>query len=360
MNFHLFLIFAFDFSVILISLVFIGLTYLALVRSKSEDYEPFDLLSVLVIVPCRGLDYSLEANLRSIANQDYPNYKVVAVVDGEDDPAIDIIKKIGINWMLTQNVCISCSGKVRALSTAIESETSYDIYVIADSDIYVERNWLLELVSPFKSPDCGISTTFPYFRPIGGFWSKMKMVWGFVGQGMMESKLTRFGWGGSLAFRPSLLSGENFDFFKGYISDDIALTKLCQKEGKTIAYVKKAMPVVNSPDDFNTFMEWANRQTALTVYSTKKYLYYGILFYGSSIFLFSASLILCFSVTPLFLAYLLPSIINSSRAVKRSGRLPVTTFILNLIVPFLYFYNLVKASRMREISWRGRKYPLKN
>ncbi|MCL5782947.1 MAG: glycosyltransferase family 2 protein [Candidatus Thermoplasmatota archaeon] len=360
MNFHLFQNFAFDFSVVLISLVFIGLTYLALVRSGPEEYEPFDLLSALVIVPCRGLDYSLEDNLRSLANQDYPNYKIVAVTDTEDDPAVEVVRKVGISWMLAQNVCSSCSGKVRALSTVIERETPCDLYVIADSDICVERNWLLELVSPFKSADCGISTTFPYFRPIGGFWSKVKMVWGLVGQGMMESTLTRFGWGGSLAFRPSLLAGENFDFFKRYISDDVALTKLCRKERKTIAYARKAMPIVNSPDNFNTFMEWANRQTALTVYSTKRYLYYGLLFYGSSIFLFSASLILGFTVTPLFLTYLLPSLINSSRAVKRSGRMPVTTFILNLIIPFLYFYNLVKASRMREISWRGRDYPLKD
>ena len=34
--------------------------------------------------------------------------------------------------------------------------------------------------------------------------SKFKTAWGFVGVGMMQSDITVFGWGGSLAFRKGL------------------------------------------------------------------------------------------------------------------------------------------------------------
>lgn len=148
------------------------------------------------------------------------------------------------------------------------------------------------------------------------------------------------------------------DFFRSYVSDDVALTKLCKKQGLMIAYVRDAMPRINSPDNFETFMEWANRQTALSVYSTKNVLRYGLAFYGASIVLFLSSVILSVLVYPAFLVFLAPTLINGARAVRRSGKLPVSSFLISILIPFIYFYNLAKASRMKSISWRGRDYSL--
>lgn len=359
MLFALFHNITFDFFIALLVLIFVGLTYIASVRSTEEKYEDFQDASVLVMVPCRGQDYSLEENLRSIRSQKYENSRILAVVDSEDDEAVPAIKKAGLDYIVSQSDCSRCSGKVRAIATAYEQNSGHDIYVIADSDILVRDDWLTKLVSPFKSEKVGISTTFPYFRPVGGFWSRVKLVWGFVGLGMMESRLTRFGWGGSLAFRKELFQGENFDFFKTYVSDDIALTKTCKKLGYNMAYVKEAMPVINSPDDFGTFIEWANRQTALSVYATRNILVYGLLFYGAQVLLFVSSIILGLFASPVFLIFLLPTFINSIRAVSRAGRWPIWSFSISVIIPFLYFYNLVKAGRMGSIKWRGREYSLK-
>lgn len=344
----------------LLTLIFIGLTYIASVRNQKETYGDFEGLSALVVVPCRGLDYSLAENLTSIMAQEYRSYKTIAVVDSEDDPAVPTIKGVSMDYIISNASCKNCSGKVKAIATAYEKMPGFDLYVIADSDILVGGKWLLKLVSPFKEEKYDLSTTFPYFNPVGGFWSKVKLIWGFVGLGMMESKLTRFGWGGSLAFRRSLLNGDSLDFFKSFVSDDIALTKLCKKSGKSIAYVREAMPIVNSPDDFRTFIEWANRQTALSVYSTKNVLTYGLLFYGAGVLLFVSSILLSTLYSPIFLIFLLPTFINSARAVKRAGKWPLWSFMISLLIPFLYFYNLVKAGRMKSITWRGREYSLDN
>lgn len=359
MYFSLFYNIPFDFFIALLTFIFLVLTYIASVRSSDEEYEDYGDASVLVIVPCRGLDYSLEENLKSIRTQNYENCRVLAVVDSEDDEAVNSIKNAGIDYIVSTNDCTGCSGKVRAIATAFDQNRDFDIYVIADSDITVKEDWLTKLVSPLKSEKVGISTTFPYFRPVGGFWSKVKLVWGFVGLGMMESKLTRFGWGGSLAFRRELLQGDNFDFFKSYVSDDIAITKTCKKLGYSMAYVKEAMPEINSPDDFKTFIEWANRQTALSVYSTKHILTYGLLFYGAQVLLFISSITLGIFASPLFFIFLLPTFINSFRAVSRAGGWPLWSFGISFLIPFLYFYNLVKAGRMENIKWRGREYSLK-
>lgn len=348
----------FDFFLAILILVFIGLTFIAANRSPAETYSGKQEAPALVIVPCRGLDYSLEANLKSILEQDYAHHEVVAVVDSTDDPSVKVLDSVGMKWIVSSDTCSRCSGKVRAISTAIRDSGPYDIYVIADSDILVKRDWLSNLLSPMSRSETGISTTFPYFEPVGGFWSRVKLIWGFVGLGMMESKLTRFGWGGSLAFRKELIEGDNMEFFRSYVSDDIALTKLCKKLNLKIAYVRDAMPRINSPDDFETFMEWANRQTALSVYSTRSVLRYGLAFYGASIFLFLCSLLLALFVYPAFLIFLVPTTINAGRAVKRSGKWPVSSFFISILIPFIYFYNLAKASRMRSITWRGRDYSL--
>lgn len=358
MNFLIFHNIIFDLFVALLALIFLGLTYIATVRSERERYAGTHDSPVLVIVPCRGNDYSLADNLASIKSQDYANYRVLAVVDSEDDEALEAIRKSGMDWILSSDGCRECSGKVRAISTAISANPDFSIYVIADSDILVRPDWLRTLVSPLGSKKYGISTSFPYFNPVGGFWSRVKLVWGFVGMGMMESRLTRFGWGGSLAFRKELLDGKRMDFFRSYVSDDVALTKLCKEEGMKISYVKEAMPLINSPDDFSTFMEWANRQTALSIYSTRNVLYYGLTFYGATILLFISAIFLTAFVDLFFAVFLIPAFINGARASARAGRMRVSAFLISLLVPFIYFYNLVKASRMETISWRGRDYSL--
>ncbi|MCW6168708.1 MAG: glycosyltransferase family 2 protein [Thermoplasmatales archaeon] len=343
---------------VVMMLFLFGLIVIAVSGRKDKDSTETVNLKALVIVPCRGMDYSLEDNLRHLLEQDYRNFKIIAVVDSSDDPAVKYLKGTGMDYIISDFDCRHCSGKVKAISSAIKSFKDFDVYVIADSDITVEKTWLSRLLSPFSRDDVGISTTFPYFLPVGGFWSKVKLVWGFVGLGMMESKLTRFGWGGSLAFRKSIVSGENFKFFSEFVSDDIALTKLCKKEGKSIAYVAGSRPIINSPDNFRTFIEWSNRQTSLSVYATRNVLYYGILIYSATLAIFVLSILLSVLLNPIFLIFLIPTVINAAKAMKRSGRNYLITFLVSIFLPFLYMYNLLHALKAKSISWRGREYSL--
>ncbi len=320
---------------------------------NNDEYNDYKQ-SCLVIVPCRGVDYSLEENLKSIMNQSYKNYKMLCVIDDENDPSLNIIKKLGIDYIKSDYNCTNCSGKVRAIATAL-SRYSYDSYVIADSDITVERNWLENLLRPLSCKKIGISTTFPYFMPVAGFWSRVKELWGFVGQGLMESNLTRFGWGGSLAFRRELIDGK-IKFFSEHVSDDTILTKICKKNNYEIAYVKSAMPIVNSPEHFDEFYEWANRQTALSISASRKVLYYGLLFFFSYMFLFFSAIFMGAFYSPLFFLFLIPCAVYISKSILRLKKFKFIYILIGIIIPFIYTINLIKASRMRNIIWRGRIY----
>lgn len=341
-----------------LTLILFGLSLISLWRGKTEEYSSNYEPKTLVILPCRGLDYSFTENLNSLKRQTYGNYDLMAIVDSEEDEAVPYIKEAEIEYSVSDFKCTRCSGKVRAISTILEKNKGYGAYVIADSDILVKEDWLESLIRPLGRSSVGISTTFPYFNPVQGFWSRVKSVWGFVGHSMMESKLTRFGWGGSLAFRKELLDKDSFLVFSESLSDDTALTRVCHQKGLEIYYSPRAEPTINSPDDFHTFIEWANRQTALSISASRKVLYYGVVFYSATILLFLSAIVLTVFSSPVFAIYFLPTLVTQVKSFKRANKKFLSMILINLLIPFLYLANLLVANAMRQIKWRGRQYDL--
>ncbi|MEM0154515.1 MAG: glycosyltransferase family 2 protein [Methanothrix sp.] len=350
----------------LLSLIWLGLMLINLsgLRRKSEkstepqkNYNP----KVLVILPCKGMDVTLDSNIKSLKAQDYPNFMLVAVVDNNKDMAINVLHENMVDYIFTKDVCSICSGKVRAIATAYETYNNYDIYVIADSDVEAKKDWLSKLVGKLADPSVGISTTFPLFKPKAGFWSRVKMVWGFVGDGMMESKLTRFGWGGSLAFRKDLLEGEAYENFKKSLSDDIAITRAARKRNLKISYVPERIAVVNSDDNFGKFWEWSNRQTALSITGSRRVFHIGVIIYLLDIILLVSSITLSILVSYLYLFLLAPFIIGIIKTYKRAGsNRSADLWLIYLFINFVYLANLIIASRMKSITWRGNQYELKD
>jgi cellulose synthase/poly-beta-1,6-N-acetylglucosamine synthase-like glycosyltransferase len=344
-----------------LSLVLIDL-YGAFSRTPEKKYlNKLFRPKALVIVPCKGQDIELYENLLSIKNQNYRNFDVVAVLDSEKDVATKIVKKAGINHIISKSSCDKCSGKVRAVSTAIEKFGNYEAYVIADSDIRVSSSWLGTVIAPLSEKGIGLSTMYPYFNHIGGFWSKVKSVWGMVGEGLMKRDSSKFGWGGSLAFKKELLDRKSFQFFKNSkysVSDDICLTMIAKKKGLEIAYTDSAQPIVNSNDDFSQFWEWANRQTTLSILGNRKNLYIGIPFYSAESLAIVSGVILSILISPLFLILLLHSLRNAWITSRKSRQKKLAVIPIVFLLPFIYLVNLLIASRKKSITWRGSTYLL--
>ncbi|MDE1850081.1 MAG: glycosyltransferase family 2 protein [Candidatus Micrarchaeota archaeon] len=347
------------------SFVFIALLAIDFLPSRQEGnarlkrgYSP----KTLVIVPCRGIDLTLHKNLSSIASQSCKNYDVIAVVDSNDDAAVPIIKKADIMHIVAHQFSAKASGKVNAILTALYRFKGYEVYVVADSDITVDRMWLRRLISPLSSNHIGISTMFPMFEPVGGFWSKVKHVWGFVGEGLMKRKATRFGWGGSLAFRKGLISKGDLDFIKNSrysVSDDICLTKIAKRKGLGIAYTSASQPIVRSNDSFSSFAEWSNRQTVLSILGYGRNFYYGILFYSAEILVLLSAIYLSIYSSILFSLFFIHLLQGEAKTYTRSGRKDPEMAAIVAVMPFMYIANLIVASRKRSIKWRGRIYRIR-
>lgn len=344
-------------------LFLLSLDVMSYVRKTNEPdpesgFEP----KALVIIPCRGRDLTLRRNLESIKSQKYGNYKVVAVVDSKDDEALKEIRHAGIEPLISGRLVGRASGKMNAILFALRKLRDYAVYVIADSDVEVDRLWLKRLVAPLSDKRIGISTMFPYFNPVGGFWSRVKMVWGFVGESLLESPSSRFGWGGSLAFRRDLVTkrliqlGTRTDYS---ISDDICITKAAKERGLGMAYTRLSQPRVNSDDDFGRFFEWSNRQTALTLLGYRKNLYSGLVYYSSEIVVLLSGIFLSLLVSPIFLIFFAHPIRSIVRTYRRARRSDPSIALITVIMPFIYLSNLLIANSMSEIQWRGRSYRLK-
>ncbi len=348
---------------IFLSIVWLGLIGIAVAgaayREKPKAWHPFSE-NALVIVPCKGMDITIEKNLHSIKKQECGKIKIVAVVDSINDAAVKTIKDVGIKLAVSSQKYKHCSGKVAAICTALSKFKGYSAYAIIDSDVECEHNHIKDLLAPLTDPKIGISTAYPYFNPIGGFWAKVKMVWGFVGNGMMESELTRFGWGGSIAFRGGMLGRKELAILSKAISDDIALVHIAKQKGLRIEYVNNAKIKVNVRENRKSFFEWSNRQTALTLLGNRKLLYMGVSLYLAQLLLLVLGITLSIAVSLLYLILLLPFALSAWKAFQRAKRDRLWVLPISFIINFIFLWNLIKASKMKQITWRGRTYPLTN
>jgi cellulose synthase/poly-beta-1,6-N-acetylglucosamine synthase-like glycosyltransferase len=316
----------------------------------------------LVIIPCKGVDLNMVENLKSIANQAYHNFDIIAVVDDPQDLAVKEIRDADIQFISSSMPQSRASGKVKALLTALKKYPDYEVYVVADTDIIVDSNWLRSLISPLADGTVGISTMFPFFNSGGEPVTTLKMVWGFVGESLMDSEETRFGWGGSIAFRKDLIDEEFYKLAQESVyavSDDVCLTMTARRKNLKIVYVKDSQPHINSKETFDSFMEWANRETALSIMGYKANFIMGIIYYGAEVVLLLSAIILSVLVTPLFLLLLIHYIRNVALSYTRAGG-NANMFVpfVVLMLPFIYLSNLTTAKGMRQITWRGKTYPI--
>lgn len=350
---------------VLLSLIWLGLMLINIsgaILGKKESYSTRKLPGrVLVMVPCKGMEITLERNLQSLKEQDYPNYKLVAIIDDKSDAALPIIKKLGITYIFGSKKYKECSGKVRAIITAMEKYKNYDVYVNIDADAECESSHIRETVAPLSDKGVGVSTTYPYFEPVGGFWSVVKMTWGLVGLGMMESKLTRFVWGGTMAYRKDLIGPKELKIFKRAIVDDITIGYFAKTKGLGWAYFNKGTIKVPTDDNITRFFEWSTRQTMLTLLGNRKVLYYGLSFYGGQALLLVSGILLTVFVSPLYVLLLVPFIIGVAKTYERARHPYLSLFIVCLLINFIFIANLLIASRKKgHWVWRGKKYPLMN
>jgi len=140
-------------------------------RGSTPAEARFEPISI--IKPLCGEEPELEANLASFCEQHYPCYEVIFVAEDPEDPALEVARRVAAAHpdcsitVLSGSPPLGLNRKVRNLAHA-EKAARHPLFVISDSDMRVEPDYLARVAAPFDDPDVGVLTClYRSFEPRG-------------------------------------------------------------------------------------------------------------------------------------------------------------------------------------------------
>ena len=203
---------------------------------------------VTVIKPICGMEVELEENLRSFCEQDYGAYQVLFGVRSASDPAIPVIRRIIEEFpeidceLVVSDRIIGSNYKISNIANIAE-QAKYDILVISDSDMRVDRHYLKAVVAPFGSDDIGAATCLYSGHARGGTPSMLAAMFvndwflpsALIPEGLAEQK---YCFGATMAVRRDVLDkAGGFAALANFLADDYMLGKVVSDAGYRIALV---------------------------------------------------------------------------------------------------------------------------
>ena len=370
-----------------------GIEYLSFFRSElakpRSEFTPY----VTVIAPCRGLDEGLHQNLTALLEQDYPNYEVIFVVDGDGDASVPIIQEVSRKAaknakktkLIVAGKAIGCSQKVENLREAVlHTATASRIFVFVDSDVRPSKDWLRSLVAPLEDVTVGAATGYRWFiSKSPTFGSEIRSVWNAsIASALGPNIKSNFCWGGSMAIRRDVFERIGMrEKWRGTLSDDFAVTRAMNAANLPIVFVPHALTASVEDCTIHETLEFTTRQMKITrVYATPLWI---LSFVGSGLFnavMIAAFLIVILSRTNSLAVWvslsvlLLVTIFSIGKAWMRLAavKLVLTNYksklrrqfwtqnTLWILSPALFFYNSIVAALSRQMTWRGVRYELKS
>lgn len=200
---------------------------------------------VTLLKPVCGMEPGLEEHLTSFFEQQYPSYEIIFGARRDDDPALDVVRRI-VERYPSVPVTIVTSGepwrpnaKVCSLVKMYE-RASHDYLIISDSDVKVEPNYIAEVVQPMLDSRNGMVTCLYRGLPTGGVWSKLEalgmsveMTAGAIVANLLEGM--KFALGPTMAIRRDALDAiGGFEPLADYCSDDYVLGYKVAKSGRQV------------------------------------------------------------------------------------------------------------------------------
>jgi ceramide glucosyltransferase len=194
------------------------------------EYRP----PVTVLKPVHGMEPRLGQSLESFFRQDYPEFEIIFGARRADDAALALARELMQKYPGVRAKIVVAgeppwsNAKVYSL-VKMMAEASHDLLVISDSDVEVERNYLREVVQPFRDPQVGCVTCLYRGVPVDGLWSRLEalgMSVEFVSGVLIADLLEgmKFALGPTMATRKQALEKiGGFGAFAEYCADDYLL-----------------------------------------------------------------------------------------------------------------------------------------
>lgn len=247
------------------------------VKAKYREHRP----RVALIVPFRGAEPGLAANVRGVLSQDYPDYRVLLVVDDAADPAHAVLQQvlaehpaadaeILIAGPAHEHESQKIHNQLAAMERLREDARGEQVWAFADSDAIPGPQWLGHLVGPLQKETVGVTTGYRWLIPdpddphpnlLTTYASIMNSsVMSFAGSGFF-----RYAWGGSMAVRVETAErGALIRRFTNAVCDDYQVSRMVHDLGMEVYFVPSC--VVPSPARWTwaSLLDFVQRQYVLT------------------------------------------------------------------------------------------------
>jgi ceramide glucosyltransferase len=246
-----------------------------LVARKKLAYLPAvaNLPPVSILKPLKGTDPEMYEGFRSHCLQDYPEYEIVFGVSDANDPAIQLVERLKLEFpqrAIRLVVCREHLGTNMKVSTLVQMLplAHYEHLIVNDSDIRVEKDYLQRIVTVLDHPGTGMVTCL--YRGIasptlGSRLESLGISTDFSG-GVLAAREVEggihFALGSTLAFkRKDLQSIGGFEPVVDYLADDYELGKRISAKGLKVKLsevaVETFLPPYTLGDFFRHQLRWA-------------------------------------------------------------------------------------------------------
>lgn len=237
----------------------------------------------VLIVPCKGLDISFEANIQSLYEQAYEGYHLWFVVEDRSDAAYEPLLRLKARHSLqssAQQVRILTAGKTTGCSQKLHNllfayrqvPPDIEALVFADSDACAGPDWLGQLVAPLRKSHIGLASGYRWFVPKTNNMATLAL-------SAMNAKVfqllgnTQFNlaWGGSMAVRKNDFEQWGVEaLWARSLSDDLSLSRAVRKAKMLTRFVPACVVASYGSTTWAGLWEFARRQFIITrIYSPR-------------------------------------------------------------------------------------------
>ena len=374
----------------------VSIAWLILIKSMKDSFrltpflEDFDekqhsAPKVSVILPARNEEKYIEKCLKSLIEQDYNNYEIIAINDSSEDETKNIIKKYSeqtskVIFVDAKPKPDGWMGKNWACMEGYRKATG-EILLFTDSDTFHSKNVISLAVSHLVSVNLDALTVIPKMLCMD-FWTKitLPMISTFLHTRFSALKVNdpekKTGYFFGSFFIIKRQAYESVGMHKGVkqeIIEDGALGKKVKEAGYKMKMVRgdHLIEAVWARD--KTTLWNALKRLMVPLFLQNRYIAVGI-FFAVLFLLFMPFPFLAysgifigegFSFLILFGTSLLGSLLIYLGAVIEAKELQIklgnTAFgpIGSMIIVLAFFSGIVQAKSNSAVSWRGRNYSLK-
>lgn len=218
-------------------------------QSSAQNIEKSKQLPVSILKPLKGADANLSVNLETFFTMDYPKYELLFCVQDDDDPAIEVVRKLMEKYpeidaqLVIGGATVGINPKVNNMIPGYE-RAKYDLIMISDDKMFIQSDALQDMSERiFSNETIGIVMQVPYYKTRAGFSAffenvMMVIMYKFYVVSKVSKQLVTPGMS-CLIRKVVLQSAGGLEHFGIYLAEDVKMIRFAKRNGWRVIYSRK-------------------------------------------------------------------------------------------------------------------------